>query len=152
MQPGFFKPTLDTRSEDGRNSVSLEPMYYLDDDGTITCCPEGSWSDGISTPAILWATDPPFGPGRWKEGRWHDGSVKYRCTMVQWYGDHWGVPNMTFEQCNATLRRMLIRGGMTELKADAYFEALELAGMPASIGDLAEAVGHIVTPPNPPWL
>jgi len=152
MQPGFWNIDLLTRARDGRNFTLAEALYHLDDDGTITACPAGSMSDGISTPTIVWATDPPFGIGRWFPGIWHDCSPKYRCTLMQWFGNHWGVAQFTFEECNSTLRRQLIRLGMTSVKADAYFEALQLAGGMASTSDLGIAVGRIIVPPPPPWL
>lgn len=134
----WVNKTLLTQSSDGHDFVLFEDLLYRDIYGNLWKCPKGSTSDGISTPAELWVTDPPFGQGRWFPGIWHDCSPKYRCTLEVMYAGTtvWTVPQLSFTQCNRMLRDMLVEGGMDAIKADAYFEALQLAGGTASENDL----------------
>lgn len=150
MNPGFYNQDLAVRTQDGRNSMALEPLFYLDYDGTWHCAPAGSWSDGISTPPPMWITDPPFGKERYFTGRLHDASPKYRCTLMTWAGDHWKVADMTFTECNALLKRALISQGTSPEKAEIYFAALEAFGTQAMVDDLSQAIGKIEVPPPPP--
>lgn len=148
--PFINKSPLLTRSLDGRNFVLAEALYCRDDDGTIYAVPEGSLSDGVSTPPVLWPSDPPFGVDRWYGGILHDASPAYRCTMLFWNVDHWSIPTLDFTACNNLLRRALISQGMSQERADIYFAALEAAGIVASVNDLAQPIGPLVMPPPPP--
>lgn len=152
MTPGFQNKTLAVTTQDGLNFTLLEPLFYLDTDNTWYACPQGSTSDGISTPSILHVTEPPYGPDRWFSGIIHDCSPKYRCTLLVWTGERWTTCTLTFEQCNALIRRALISQGFNAIRADAYFEALQVAGSSASVNDLSGAIGHLVMPPRPPGV
>lgn len=147
---GFYNKTLHVISADGRNSLLVDPLIFVDPlNGDIYACPQGSWSDGISTPPEVWATDPPFGLQRWFTGILHDCSPKYRCTLLVWRGDHWAVPDMTREQCDALLKRAFISQGNSPAKAEIYFAALEAFGGSSSEGDLSLATGKLTVPPAP---
>jgi Protein of unknown function (DUF1353) len=144
------KLPLLTRSLDGRNFILEEALYYKDDDGTIYAVPAGSESDGVSTPEILWTSDPPFGIERWYSGIIHDASPKYRDTLLMWITDHWSISGLDFTGCNGLIKRALVSQGTPQLKADAYFTALEAVGIVASVSDLNHSLLHIEIPPPPP--
>lgn len=148
--PGFLNKTLATVSQDGRNFILAEPLYYQDDNGDWYAIPAGSKSDGVSTPAVMWPTDPPFGADRWYTGIMHDASPKYRCTLLLWAVDHWTTPQLDLDQCNALLKRALISQGTSPVKAEEYFLALNAFGIQSSVADLSEAIGKITVPPARP--
>jgi hypothetical protein len=67
----FNKEEYQFSSGNGHNVRLSEPMIYRSREGEEIAVPEGTVSDGASTPRIFWRALPPFGP-YWRPALMHD--------------------------------------------------------------------------------
>ena len=109
----FSTDQLKVSTADGHNFTLLEPFTYLCKDGTIIIVPEGSQSDGASTPQILWNTLPPFGV-YFKAAFLHD--FLYRAT------------EFPKEFCDNVLLEAMECLGVNQIEADTIYEGVHLGG------------------------
>ena len=95
-----------------------DPFRYLTDDGLLII-PETMYTDGATTPRVLWSI-PGFDPMDW-----------IRAAIIHdwlYESHHRGQSDVTFEQANDILRIALKLEDLSEFKIDAIMLAVDQFG------------------------
>ena len=126
MEYGFKKRTLANETADGRQIALLEDLIYVTKKGVILKMPNGSPSDGASTPRAIWQLIPPFGP-YWLGTVLHDGA--YRNILWQLNADGtWTLITLTRDESDDLLLEAMESLGVDLLLREAIYEGVHLGG------------------------
>lgn len=114
MIPGFQNKTLDVRTSNGLNDELLEPLFFVDVDGTEYMTPAGLNTDGGSTPTFI-RNIPGFNAVgvNWFEYVQHDASYqkKLYAKVIDLtggsIGERWVLANLTQKQSDDLLARAM---------------------------------------------
>lgn len=150
--PGFLKPYPRFFCPDLAlvNWQLSDPMFILDEDGTIWSCAQGSTTDYASIPAIAKIIISGYGTGVGGGSIPHDAG--YRRTLLKWKPEIGKFePAMLDEDgINKLYDRIMSWYGTPAAERLAVFEALQLAGKKAYDGDLTGIIPHLIVPDKPP--
>ena len=112
----FVPDTFVVTTIDGHNFTMVGDVNYMASDGTIILIPDGTKSDGASTPACMWNIIPPFGT-YWRAAFLHD--YLYRCTKI---------PK---EQCDLIFKEAMLECCTNLIEVETIYNAVKLLGVEA---------------------
>ena len=125
MNPGFSVQQFKVSTEDGRNFILLEDVYYTTKAGVFYRIPAGATSDGASTPSFLWNTIPPFG-SYWRAAFLHDSA--YRNTLEVEQDGEWVKARLTKDVCDLLLEEAMELSGTHLITYKEIYEGVRLGG------------------------
>ena len=76
MTPHFSTPEVLIRTGNGYEAILWEDFSFFRSTGEEVVFKRLGWTDGASSPAIIWSKFPPFGP-YWKSAFGHDLLYRY---------------------------------------------------------------------------
>lgn len=125
------RPLLKVKTSDGRNVILLETISYIAQDRTEYIAPVGVFSDGASTPPIIWSFLgheflPPFGL-YWPGTFFHDGAYR-GWLLIRDVTSGLRPANLTREQSDNLLLEIMTCLGVPILAKEEIYQGLRAGG------------------------
>lgn len=120
MNGSFSKPEVLIRTGDGHAVILWEDFSFTRPSGELVEFKRLGWSDGASTPSVIWNKFPPFGPW-WLAALGHD--LLYRYSQ------------RPKDECDLLLKEMMEALGCDELTISIFVTSVRAFGQTAFVND-----------------
>lgn len=129
MTPGFQSKDLIVRTADGLNAYLVLPLEYLAKDGTFIRVEPGAFTNGASTPRLMWSALPPFGV-YWLAAALHDFAYDNMLT-AQMPDGSFSKFTLPKSQCDQLFLEAMESLGVDQEMRAAIFEGVNIGGQAA---------------------
>jgi len=122
---GFDSRIVSVLTLDGRNVKLAKPVTYTARDGRVFIIPEGTMSDGASTPSAMWSLLPPFGD-YWLPAILHDAA--YRNTLLEDINGLKVTADLPKLDCDNLLKEAMEICGVDAPTIETIYEGVKFGG------------------------
>ena len=127
MKAGFLEKSITLESGNGRDDTLVSPLHYRSISGVLHRVPEGSTTDGMSTPRLARIL-PGFEPtgNHWLAAVLHDSA--YRGTLQVFREVYYRPARLSRREADLLLDEALELQGVGTIRRTIIFRALRLFG------------------------